>query len=64
MKMTVQELADVVSGRVAGDGETQIERIADLDQAREGEIAYIENEKLFAAAAESKASCLIVMVGR
>jgi UDP-3-O-[3-hydroxymyristoyl] glucosamine N-acyltransferase len=63
MKMTVQELADVVSGRVAGAGETQIERIADLDQAREGEIAYIENEKLFAAAAESKASCLIVKDG-
>jgi UDP-3-O-[3-hydroxymyristoyl] glucosamine N-acyltransferase len=63
MKMTVQELADVVSGRVAGDGGTQNERIADLDQAREGEIAYIENEKLFAAAAESKASCLIVKDG-
>ena len=63
MKMTVQELAGVVSGRVAGNGGTQIERIADLDQAREGEIAYVENEKLFAAAAESKASCLIVKDG-
>jgi UDP-3-O-[3-hydroxymyristoyl] glucosamine N-acyltransferase len=60
MIMTVQELADLVSGRVMGNGGTQIERIADLDQAREGEIAYVENEKLFAAAAESKASCLIV----
>ena len=60
MKMTVQELAEIVRGRVAGDPGTQIERISDLDQAREGEIAYVENEKLFAAAAESKASCLIV----
>src|SRR5215213_11500219 len=60
MKITVQELAEIVRGRVAGDGGTRIERIADLDQAREGEIAYVENEKLFAAAAESKASCLIV----
>ena len=58
--MRVQELAEIVSGRVVGDGETQIERIADLDYAREGEIAYVDNEKLFAAAAESKASCLIV----
>jgi UDP-3-O-[3-hydroxymyristoyl] glucosamine N-acyltransferase len=58
--MTVQELADIVNGRVVGDGETQIERIADLDNADEGEIAYVENEKLLAAAAESKASCLIV----
>lgn len=61
--MRVQELAEIVSGRVIGDGETQIERIADLDYAREGEIAYVDNEKLFAAAAESKASCLIVRDG-
>ena len=58
--MTVQELAEVVNGRVIGDGETQIERIADLDQAREGEIAYADNEKFFATALASKASCLIV----
>ena len=61
--MRVEELASVVSGRVVGDGGTQIERIADLAQAREGEIAYVDNEKLFAAAAESKASCLIVRDG-
>ena len=63
MKMTVQELAEIVNGRVVGDGETQIEQIADLEHAREGEIAYVENEKLFDAAAESKASCLIVRNG-
>jgi len=63
MKMKVEELAEIVSGRVVGDGETQIERIGGLDHAREGEIAYVENEKLLAAAAESKASCLIVTDG-
>ena len=63
MKMRVQELAEIVSGRVTGDGETQIERIADLDLAGDGEIAYVENEKLFGAATESKASCLIVKDG-
>jgi len=61
--MRVQELAEIVNGRVVGDGGTRIERIADLDQAREGEIAYIDNEKMFAAAVESKASCLIVRDG-
>ena len=61
--MRVQELAEIVSGRVVGDGGTRIERIADLDHAREGEIAYVDNEKLFAAAAESRASCLIVKDG-
>ena len=61
--MRVQELAEIVDGRVVGDGGTRIERIADLDHAREGEIAYVDNEKMFAAAAESKASCLIVRDG-
>ena len=63
MNMKVQELAEIVSGRVVGDGGTEIERIADLDNAAEGEIAYVDNEKFFAAAAESKASCLIVPQG-
>jgi UDP-3-O-[3-hydroxymyristoyl] glucosamine N-acyltransferase len=61
--MTVQELAEIVSGRVVGDPGTQITRIADLIDADEGEIAYIEDEKLLDAAAASKASCLIVRDG-
>ena len=61
--MKTEELAEIVGGRVSGDTETRIERIADLDQAREGEIAYVDNEKFFDAAANSKASCLIVPVG-
>jgi UDP-3-O-[3-hydroxymyristoyl] glucosamine N-acyltransferase len=62
--MRVQELAEIVDGRVVGDPGTQIERIADLDQAGESEIAYVESEKFLSAAAESKAGCLIVPVGR
>jgi len=61
--MKVHELAEIVSGRVVGDGGTRIDRIADLDCAREGEIAYIDNEKSFPVSAESKASCLIVRDG-
>ncbi|HET7112171.1 MAG TPA: UDP-3-O-(3-hydroxymyristoyl)glucosamine N-acyltransferase, partial [Pyrinomonadaceae bacterium] len=61
--MKVQELAEVVKGRVIGDGEKQIVRIADLDQARKGEIAYLDNEKFLPAALESRASCLIVQKG-
>src|ERR1044072_2896648 len=63
MKMTVQELAEIVDGRVGGDGGTQIERIAELINADQSEIAYVENEKLFDAAMESKAACLIVKEG-
>ena len=61
--MRVEELAEIVSGRVVGDEGTRIERIANLDDADEGEIAYVENEKLLSAAVESKASCLIVREG-
>ena len=61
--MRVEELAEIVSGHIVGDRETQIIRIADLDQARKGEIAYIDNEKFMPAALESRASCLIVPEG-
>lgn len=61
--MRVQELAEIVNGRVAGDGERQIVRIADLEQALKGEIAYLDNDKFLAAALESRASCLIVPKG-
>ena len=58
--MKVQQLSEIVHGHVIGDGETRIERIANLDQASEGEIAYVDNEKFFATALASNASCLIV----
>ena len=60
---TVSELAAHVSGRVNGDSTLKIQRVASLDSAGEGEIAYVEDEKLFAAAKNSRASCLIVPVG-
>ena len=63
MKMTVQELAEIVGGRVVGDPGTRIERIADLIDADQGEISYVESEKFIEAAAESRASCLIVKDG-
>ncbi|HET7286428.1 MAG TPA: LpxD N-terminal domain-containing protein, partial [Pyrinomonadaceae bacterium] len=61
--MTVQELAEIVSGRVVGDPATRITRIADLIDADEGAVAYVEEEKLLDAAKASKASCLIVRDG-
>src|SRR5215216_4231606 len=62
-RMSVDALAELVNGRVAGDGATVIERIADLEHAGESEIAYVENESFLANAAESKAACLIVKEG-
>jgi UDP-3-O-[3-hydroxymyristoyl] glucosamine N-acyltransferase len=46
-----------------GDGDILIERVADLAMAGEGEITYVEDEKLFAAASGSRASCLLTPAG-
>ena len=56
----VSELAAHVGGRVAGDGSVLIARVAGLDSAGDGDISYVEDEKFFEAAKQSKASCLIV----
>lgn len=57
--MTIAELAARVDGRVIGDGNIHIERVADLATAGAGDIAYVEDEKFFAAGKASQASCLI-----
>jgi len=60
---TVSALATHVGGRVIGDGHVLIDRVAGLESAAEGEIAYVEDEKFFEVANKSKASCVIVPEG-
>jgi len=59
----ISELATHVGGHVVGDSSVLIKRVAGLDSAGEGEIAYVEDEKFFEAANESKASCVITPEG-
>ena len=59
-QIRTDELAQLVEGRVIGDGDVVIERIADLEHAGKSEIAYVENESFLPVATESKAACLIV----
>jgi UDP-3-O-[3-hydroxymyristoyl] glucosamine N-acyltransferase len=63
--MSVAELAARVGGRVAGgEGEgVLIERVASLEAAVAGEISFVEDEKFFAGARASGASCLLVPEG-
>lgn len=56
----VSELAALVGGRVIGDGSISVVRVASLDSAAKGEIAYVEGEQFLDAARNSNASCLIV----
>ena len=59
----ISELAAHVGGRVIGDGTVLIHRVAGLDSAGAGEIAYVEDGKFFEAANKSKASCVIAPEG-
>ena len=61
--MKVEELAELVGGRVVNAGGTQILRIGNLDEATQDEVAYVESEKFVSSASESKAGCLIVTPG-
>jgi UDP-3-O-[3-hydroxymyristoyl] glucosamine N-acyltransferase len=56
----VSELSSHVGGTVVGDGDVMIRRVASLGFAGDGDIVYVEDEKLFAAATESQASCVLV----
>ncbi len=58
--LTVAELAAHVEGRIEGDGAIHIVRVASLETAGDGEVAYIDDEKFFEAGKLSRASCLIV----
>ena len=57
---TVAELAEASGGRIVGDGALHIVRVADLETAGDGEIAYVEDEKFFDKASKSRATCLLV----
>jgi UDP-3-O-[3-hydroxymyristoyl] glucosamine N-acyltransferase len=61
--LTVAELAARINGRVRGDGQIVIERIAELKNAGTGEIAFLEDSRLLDGATVSGASCLIVPEG-
>jgi UDP-3-O-[3-hydroxymyristoyl] glucosamine N-acyltransferase len=59
----VSELAAHVAGHVVGDGNIQIQRVASLGSAAEGDLAYVEDEKFFQASNKTKASCVITPAG-
>ena len=62
-RKTVAELAAHVGGRVIGDGTVLIERIASIESAGRGAIAFVEDIKFLGDAQNTRASCLIVPPG-
>ncbi|MDT7543460.1 MAG: UDP-3-O-[3-hydroxymyristoyl] glucosamine N-acyltransferase [Acidobacteriota bacterium] len=60
---TVADLAALVGGRVVAGGEVVIERVASVETADAGTIAFIENNKTLESVGRCHASCLIVPEG-
>jgi UDP-3-O-[3-hydroxymyristoyl] glucosamine N-acyltransferase len=60
---TVDELAALAGGRVGGDGGVIVRGVASIEAAGEGDVVFVEDSKLLAAALESRASCVVVPEG-
>ncbi len=61
--ITAAELAFRINGRITDDAGVAVQSVASLAAATEMQISYVEDEKLFEAAKQSRASCLIVPIG-
>lgn len=60
MSYTLQHLADLVKGEVAGDPEVQITSIGTLEKACQGQIGFLINSKYQATLATTQASAVIL----
>lgn len=61
--MTVAELAALVGGHAVGGAGVRVRGVASLQAAGEGDVAFVEEEKLFESARACRASCVIVPEG-
>lgn len=59
-KYTAGDAAEHVGGQLIGDEALLVTGVASLESAHEGDIAYVEDEKFFQRAWESRAACLLV----
>jgi len=58
--MTLRELADRLQCRLEGDGDADIARVAAIDQAAAGDIAFVDNPRYVPHLSTTKASAVIV----
>ncbi len=60
---SLSEIAKLVGGRVFGDGSLQIEGVAALEDAKEGALSFVLDNKNFLAAENSPAKAFVVPKG-
>jgi UDP-3-O-[3-hydroxymyristoyl] glucosamine N-acyltransferase len=58
--MKIKEIAEFTNGKLSGAGETDIQRVASLETARENEISFLEKTEFAEQLASTQASCLLV----
>jgi UDP-3-O-[3-hydroxymyristoyl] glucosamine N-acyltransferase len=58
--MQLQELAERLGCRLEGDGELEISRVASLEQAGEGDVAFFANPRYAPALRRTRASAVII----
>lgn len=60
MSVRLHEIAELVRGRLHGDGSLRIETVGAVEDEAEGLLAALDSERLIQAARESKAKALLV----
>lgn len=60
MKCSLQELAQLVQAQTVGDGSVEVGAVASIDSARAQDLVFVEDEKSFARALQSRAGAVIV----
>ncbi|MFC1671611.1 UDP-3-O-(3-hydroxymyristoyl)glucosamine N-acyltransferase [Planctomycetota bacterium] len=63
MKVTLQELADLVGGTVEGDTSIVITGISGVKEARKGDVTFIANQRYVGLLQETQASAVVVHKG-
>lgn len=58
--MTVQEIADLVGGKVEGDGATPINGASGIKEAQPGDVTFLANSRYQPLLKETNATCVIV----
>ncbi|MBA3632234.1 MAG: UDP-3-O-(3-hydroxymyristoyl)glucosamine N-acyltransferase [Acidobacteria bacterium] len=58
--MKIEKIAEILNEKFVGEGETEIFGAASLENARTGEISFVEKAEFSESAQNTKASCLII----
>src|SRR5712691_11477343 len=56
----LHEISQAIGGQIVGDPETVVSGASSLEEARPGDVSYVEADRLRKAALKSKAAALVV----